>query len=173
MSGEVSQGDNFKFSSNSVNSINNDTNMIKIVELFGKIRKLLSLTFDNITLDSVFIDALNKLINEVGFMQPYLNHAQFGYYLALHFFMMVYNNNIPLVDEVLLQLNRCEQEFNVFKESMSQTEADIDTDPTRSDLKGKLDKASERYDLIRKKREETADAWTTLQCLKPFIHIVE
>jgi hypothetical protein len=173
MSGEVNQADHFNISTNSVNSINNDTNMIKIVELFHKIRKLLSMTVDDITSDSSLIDRLNQLIIEVGLMQPYFNRAQLGYYLALHFFMMLYNNNTSLVDEALGQLHRCQEEFYVFKDSMSQTEADIKTDPTIVDLKRKLEKASDRYGVIRKKREETADAWTTLQCLKPFIHLVE
>jgi len=76
MSDEVSQGDNYNFSTNSVNSINNDTNRMKIMELFGKIRYLLSLTFDNITLDSSLIKHLNQLITDVRVMEPYLNHAQ-------------------------------------------------------------------------------------------------
>lgn len=86
MSGEVNQADQFNISTNSVNSINNDTSFIKIIELFHKITKLLSMTFDSITSHTSLIDRLNKLITQVGAMQPYLNHAQLGYYIALHFF---------------------------------------------------------------------------------------
>jgi len=128
------------------------------MELFGKIRHLLSLTFDYITSDSSLIKHLNQLITYVGVMEPYLNHAQLTSYLALRFFMMLYNNNISLVDQALLQLNRCEQELYVFNDSMSKGETNIETeaDPTRSNLKHNLDKAIERYDFLRKKREETA-----------------
>jgi hypothetical protein len=106
-------------SQNSAISNFHDENRITLTNLFNRIRVLLNHDFESISTNRSIIINLSEVLNEVRIFKNSLNPVEFGFYLAMQFFVMsfpynmrIMNKDIPAFQTTQHQFQLSENEFN-------------------------------------------------------------
>ena len=78
-----------------------------------RIREILDHDFDAITYGESHIDNLLQLIDEVEVWKPLLTDVEFGFFIALRFFVDVFSSDMKQIDNALATLTAIQQECDV------------------------------------------------------------
>lgn len=114
-------------SQNSNTSNYHGEHRIALTNLFKNIRRCLNHDFQHIYTNRSIIMNLSEVLNEVRIFKNSLNHVEFGFYLAMQFFvksfpylMHIMNRDIIAIHATHQQFQLSENEFNVLDEEHRQ-----------------------------------------------------
>lgn len=90
-----------------------DANRPHVSSLLVRIREILDRDFDSITYDESNIDNLLQLIDEVAVWKHLLTDVEFGFFIALRFFVDNFSSDMKHIDNALATLTAVQQECDV------------------------------------------------------------